>query len=54
MDEPTKLMHLNMIWSIVLESHVEEVYTNAIDLLVNSYLSVETTRISEESRSGYL
>jgi len=41
-------MHLNMIWSIVLESEVEEVYNPAIDLLVDSYLSTETNSTSEE------
>ena len=54
MDDPSDLQHLDMIWSIVLESEVEEVYTDAIHLLVYSYLSIESTNTSEEKRSAYL
>jgi len=49
--DPSQLLHLDMIWSIVLESQIEEVYKPAINLLVYSYLSLETVNQSEEARS---
>ena len=54
MEDPSQLQHLDMIWSIVLESEIEEVYTNAINLLVYSHLSVDTVHTSEEQRNAYL
>jgi len=43
-----------MIWSIVLESEVADVYTNAINLLVYSHVSVDTVHTTEEQRSDYV
>ena len=54
MGDPTKLHHLDIIWQIVLESNVKQVYESAIDLLVYSHLSVETTKFTSEDRSGYV
>ena len=54
MDDPASLEHLNMIWSIVLESEVEELYTNAINLLVYSHISVDSVHTTEEQRSAYM
>lgn len=48
------MLHLDMIWSIVLESEVTDVYTNAINLLVYSYLSVDQEHTSEQQRSEYV
>ena len=54
MEDPSELQHLDMIWSIVLESEVEEVSTNAINLLVYTHISVDTVHTSEEQRSSYV
>jgi len=54
MVDPQELSHLSIIWSIVLESEVEEVYNPAINLLVYSHLSNETLQDAEEKRSGYM
>ena len=54
MQDPSELLHLNMIWSIVLESEVEEVFTPAINLLVYSYISCETQTNSHEKRSEFI
>ena len=53
MEDPNELQHLDMIWSIVLESEVKEVFENAIDLLVYCYLSIDTVHTTEEQRSSY-
>ncbi len=50
--DPSDLLHLNMIWSIVLESEIQDVYTPAINLLVYCYLSLDTVNQSEESRAA--
>lgn len=54
LSDPTKLLHLDIIWSIVLQSEVEEVYVPAINLLVYSQLNVEPAKFSAEVRSGYV
>ena len=54
MDAPNELQHLDMIWSIVLESEVQEVSENAINLLVYIHLSVDTVHTTEEQRCSYV
>lgn len=41
--DPTQLLFVDMIWSIVLESQVEDVYKAATSLLVFSHLSLESS-----------
>ena len=54
MCDPNDLTHLDIIWSIVLESEIEQVYKPAVNLLVYSYVSVESSRIMEHERSTFL
>lgn len=44
-------MHLDIVWKIVLESEVKEVYQSAINLLVYSHLATSNSHYSEEQRS---
>lgn len=39
-ENPTQLLELGLIWQIVLQSRQKEVTTRAINLLVNSHVSL--------------
>lgn len=55
LQDPAQLLHMHIIWSIVLESEVKEVYEPAINLLVHSHLSFYDEKMtSEEQRIAYL
>jgi len=56
MVDPTLLHHLDIVWSIVLNSEVREVYEPAINLLVYSHIVKyeNTATLTEDQCANFL